>query len=257
MAMARKRSDIHCHILPGIDDGARDLDVSLGLLQKQKEQGVENIVFTPHFNYDKISIEEFDSMRSKSLKTLTESPQFSELSIDYRVGAEIYYTVDLGRKNLDKLCFSGSDYVLIELPTQARPHGVKRTFANIISNGYRPIIAHVERYSYMLSNPEELYEMIDMGCLAHINAEALINKSKSTTMLRYFIRCGLVHTMCTDCHSLNRRPPNLDEGMRELRTLAGKEFEEEFTDAADAIFHGRGVDIDRLRKPRKILGMWV
>lgn len=255
--MEKKRTDIHCHILPGIDDGARDLETSLDLLRGQKEQGVRNIVFTPHFNFDKISIDEFEKKRSESLKKLTDSQEFRELAIDYRVGAEVYYTVDLGRRDLDKLCFSGSDYVLIELPTQARPHGVKRTFGDIISNGYRPILAHVERYSYMLSNPEDLYDMIDMGCLAHINAEALINKSKATPMLRYFIRCGLVHTMCTDCHSRNRRPPNLDAGMRELRALVGREFEEEFTDAADAIFHGRRVDTDRLRKPKNLFGIWV
>ncbi len=255
--MAKKRTDLHCHILPGIDDGARNTEVSLELLRKQKNEGVDQIVFTPHFNADHITIDKFAENRAQALERLKAEKEFSEMGISYKLGAEIYYTIDLPNMNLDELCFQGTDYVLIELPTQARPHGLRRTFGTIVSNGYTPIIAHVERYSYMLSDPSVLYELIEMGCLAHINAEALIKKTRATGMVAYFVRKGLVQFLCTDCHSPHRRPPNMDAGFDAMTSLVGEKYTELFTENAGAVFDGRRIDLDHVKKPQKLLGLWL
>ena len=255
--MEKRMTDLHCHILPGIDDGARDVETSLALLTEQKKQGVDNIIFTPHFNSERISVDDFYKKRAESLERLTTLDDFKKLDINYKLGSEVYYTVGLSGMSLDKLCFAGSDYILIELPTQARPHGLKRPFGNIVSNGYRPIIAHVERYSYMLSDPTVLYDLIDLGCLAHINAEALMQKSKHTSMVYYFVKHGLVHFMCSDCHSIKRRPPDLEAGFKEMDNSLGKKYSELFMENAETIFNGDFFDPDYVKKPRNLFGFWM
>lgn len=255
--MERKKTDIHCHILPGIDDGARNVEVSVDLIRQQRNDGVENIVFTPHFCSDRITVEEFTEHRTAALDKLCAVPEFKDMDINVKLGAEVYYTVDIPLLDLEKLCFEKTNYILIELPTQARPHGMKRTFANVVNSGFTPIIAHVERYSYMLSDPSLLYDMIELGCLAQINAEAVLKKTKLTPMINYFIRHGLVHTMCTDCHSPHRRPANLRDGLKELERMLGENYSELFMSNAEKIFNGRPVDIGYIKKPRKILSLWL
>lgn len=255
--MATRMTDLHCHILPGIDDGSRNVEMSLELARKQKNEGVGRIAFTPHFDSDRVSVEKFVEMRKGALEKLEAEREFRELDMMYKLGSEVYYTVDLSRKDLDPLCIEGTDYVLIELPTQARPHGVLRTFGDIVSNGYTPIIAHVERYSYVLSDPGLLYELIETGCLAQINAEAVIKKTTATGMVSYLIRKGLVQFMCTDCHSPHRRPPNLREGCDALTNMLGEGYTEKFLENADLIYRGKRVDLDDVKKPRKIMGLWI
>lgn len=255
--MERKKTDIHCHILPGIDDGARNIEVSMELLRKQRSDGVDKIVFTPHFNADQISVEDFVKLRAGAFDKLCAEKEFGEMDISVKLGAEVYYTIDIPQLDLDKLCFEKTNYILIELPTQARPHGMKRTFGNIVNAGYTPIIAHVERYSYMLSDPTQLYDLIELGCLAQINAEALIEKTKATSMVTYFVRHGLVHFMCTDCHSAHRRPANLKEGYAAADKLLGEKYSERFRENGEIIFGGGTIDLDYVKKPAKILGLWV
>ena len=74
--MAKTMTELHCHILPGIDDGAKDLECSLALLREEKNQGVESIVFTPHFNFEKISIEDFVTARENAYRQLSENEEF-------------------------------------------------------------------------------------------------------------------------------------------------------------------------------------
>ena len=255
--MVTKITDLHCHILPGIDDGSKNVEMSIELLRKQKNDGVGKIVFTPHFNSDRVSVERFVEKRSEALKKLEAEREFGDIGIEYKLGCEIYYTVDLAQMDLDKLCFQGTDYVLIELPTQARPHGLRRTFGTIVSNGYTPILAHVERYGYMLSDPSLLYDLIDLGCLAQINAEAVIKKTKSTGMVAYFVRKGLVQFLCTDCHSTSWRPPNLKAGYDALNNLVGEKYTERFQECSDVIFSGGNPDLDFVKKPNKIVGLWI
>ena len=255
--MGSSMIDIHCHILPGIDDGARDVATGLQLLRMEKETGVDRLFFTPHFSSDKISVDEFVKRRADALDRLCSAAGYDTIGVEHKLGAEIYYTVALSELDLDKLCFEGTDYVLVELPTQARPHGMKRTFGNIINNGYRPIIAHVERYSYMLKDPKMLYELIDMGCLAQINSEALLEKNKLTSMVLYFVRHGLVHFICSDCHSAHRRPPDLDKGFEAVEKQLGEKYAERFLENAEALFNGRVIDPDYIKKPVNVMGMWL
>ena len=249
--------DLHSHFLPKMDDGSKSIEMSMEMLREQKNQGVERIVFTPHFNFERIELGEFIKRREESFGKLKAAPGFDELGIKFKLGAEVYYTVSVAEQDLDALRFEGTDYVLIELPTKARPHGVKRAFGSIIAKGYTPILAHVERYGYYMSDPGELYELIDMGCLAHINADTLTSKTKLSGRVRYLIKKGLVQFICTDCHTMKWRAPDLASGFEALEKDYGEEYAELFSENAERIFDGRPVDLDDIKKPVKLFGRWI
>ena len=93
-----------------------------------------------------------------------------------------------------------------------------------------------------------------MGCLAHVNAETVIEKNK---MAKYFIKHGLVHFISSDCHAMSWRPPNLESGFETLRDFVGKDYDEILNENAKRIFKGKSVDTYDLKKPVNLMGIWI
>lgn len=250
-------NDLHCHILPGIDDGAKTVQDSLKLLRAEAEQGVEKIVFTPHFKPKKESIDDFIVRREKSLKLLTENKEFLDLGISVKVGAEVYFSVSLADMDLDSLCYADTNYVLIELPVQVKPHGLMYMLDNVINRGYTPIIAHVERYEYISKNPTMLCDLLEKGCLAHINAKTVLDKGKSSAMALKYIKWGLVQFVCSDCHSLEQRPPNLKDAFSVIESRLGNRYAQQLMENSELIFCGKELDLSGFVRPKHIFGIWI
>lgn len=261
--MAVKMTDIHTHILPGIDDGAKNIKESLALIREQKNQGVNQIVFTPHFRFNKNNtntkdIKSFVANRDCSLKQLTENEEFRDMNISFRYGAEVYYSVNLAEcEFLDELCIAGTNYILIELPTQIKPHGLFLIFNNLINKGYTPVIAHIERYSYIVKDPIFLYELIENGCLAQINSEVLQEKGKRADNVIKMIKLGLVHFISSDCHSIEKRPPNLHDGYMAINKKMGNKYVDILKENSRMLFENQVVEVELSRKPKKIFGNWI
>lgn len=263
MAMAVKKTDIHTHILPGIDDGAKNISESLALLKEQKSQGVNQVIFTPHFRFKNNGnaskdIKEFIEKRDMSFKLLTENSSFKDFDISVKMGSEVYYSVDLSECiYFDELCISGTSYLLIELPMQIKPHGMKYVMSNLINKGYIPVIAHIERYSYIMDDPMLLYDLVEIGCLSQINAEVFIEKNKRVNILKKMIKLGLVHFISSDCHSIEKRPPNLKQGYSEIQKKVGVKYLEMFDENSKLLFDNKIVESQNIREPINILGVWV
>ncbi len=245
--------DLHCHILPGIDDGARNPDVSLELLEEERKQGVQAIVFTPHFHVNRISLEDFLRAREHSYNKLMSVPEVSDLGIKFKLGAEIYFSTRLNELELDRLCFTDTNYLLIEFPTDERPYGLTHTLIDIINRGYQPILAHVERYPYFTSDPTKLYDLIEKGCIAQINSGAVLENDK---MAMRYIKWGMAQLICSDCHNMKRRSPNLRDGYKHIKKKFGEEYTDWFDKNARDVFKGRYVDMTMPKRPKKIMGMW-
>ena len=257
MATARMMTELHCHILPGIDDGAKDLECSLELLREEKKQGIKSIVFTPHFNIDKISVEDFVSARNGAYQKLAENKEFQEMNFSIKLASEVYFSVSLDNAKLEDLCFGDSDYILIEFPFHFKPHGLMYMIDNVINRGYTPIIAHVERYDYISKDPTILYELVEKGCLAHVNAEVLIRNSSKSSLPMKYIKWGLVQFICTDCHSIEHRPPNMEKGLSIVKDKLGEEYFEKLIENAERVFNGKRVDLSEIKKPRNFFGSWI
>ena len=167
-------TDLHCHILPGIDDGAKDTAVSLELLRREYEDGVRNIAFTSHFNSERTTVEAFTAKRQAAFEQLTAALEGQPMQFDFKLGAEVFFSPGLCELDTRALCMGDTAYLLLEFPTTHKPHFIRQTLYNLQQQGIVPLIAHIERYPYVLEDPTLLYDWVAAGAYAQINAGALL-----------------------------------------------------------------------------------
>ena len=216
--------DVHTHILPAIDDGAKtQLDARL-LLETEVAQGVEEVVFTPHYYGKKRPIQSFLKLRDEAWQKIQEDiPN----GLQTRLGAEVHFTGvnDPTHDALCKLAIEGTSCVLIELPfvKKWRKSLFTKLYEFITDTGYTPIIAHAERYVEFLKTPALITKLIDMGCLIQLNTSAFLEK-KTRRFALAMLKNGLVHCLGTDAHDISVRVPDYKTA-RDAVVLAGYEKE--------------------------------
>ena len=205
--------DCHCHILPGIDDGSKNVDMSLEMLKMSADQGVEGIVFTPHFYADENGPEKFLERRNRALAELEANLDKLEVVPKYLTGAEVHYFRGMSRvDSLESLCIGNSDYILIEMPFrdwQANFIDEIEEISKVL--GLKVIIAHIERYfdqdrrlvKRLLDNPELLIQC---------NAEFFIEKHTASKAIK-MLKSGRIDLLGSDCHRVEHRRPNLAEAV--------------------------------------------
>lgn len=188
--------DIHTHILPNVDDGSSDFDTSCKLLELELENGVNKVICTPHQNYLNLNkdllIEKFNEFKNKI-----------NLDIELYLGSEIYYYKGFLKdlENGKLLTLNNSKYLLIEFSTSQNTDIIDIVYS-IRLKGYIPIIAHIERYSYL--NNEDYLKIKKEGALIQINASSF-NYSNTKKIIKYLLKNSLVDFVASDCHDLNRR----------------------------------------------------
>lgn len=199
-------TDLHTHILPCIDDGAISIEVSLKMLEKEMEQGVKTVVFTPHYYGQKYSPKQFLEQREKSYEMIKSAVAGMDLTV--RMGAEIYIGSQeiASSQDLETLAIEGTKYVLIELPfnTVWGSSLFKRLTEFIESIDYVPIVAHVERYAEIKKHPEYLTTLVNMGCLLQMNTSSFIDE-RTRKFAFLLLDKGFAHCLATDCHDLTTR----------------------------------------------------
>ena len=251
--MSSQLVDLHCHILPGIDDGAKNLDVSMSLIQKEMEDGVVGIVFTPHFHYERITLDAFVQQRKMAYRSVVAQLAERKLPLAVKLGAEVYFTTALASLDLSKLAFAGSRYILIEFLTSIHPGGIEDTLFAVQNRGYTPILAHVERYPYVTEDPTLLYRWVSSGALAQINASGLVRSGHTAKWLHKLLDWNLVHLMCSDCHSVTTRPPNLKDGMAQISSSTAKLLQKNAID----VYLNKEISIKEPIEPKFRFGRWV
>lgn len=244
---------MHCHILPGIDDGAKNMEMAMALLRAELGTGVVGVVFTPHFHYERTTLKAFVQRRAAAYRALGQEARRCELPIAGKLGAEVYFTPALPALDLKQLAFAGTKYILIELPTTIEPSGVRETLFGVQQQGYTPILAHVERYPYVEEDPGLLYEWVQAGALAQINAAGYIRGGQTARRMEKLIDWNLIHFISSDCHSPDKRPPNLDAAYDRLPAPIARRFSQN----AIAACLGREVDPPDPQKPKSRFGHWV
>ena len=256
-------TDLHCHILPEIDDGAKNIEAALRLLQKEKADGVRNIMLTSHFHYERTTVEEFLEKREAAygqlLKGLEQSGGDFGVSADdfcFRLGAEVYFSPGLCDLEADKLCLGDTDYLLLELPTSHRPHFIRETLYNLQSQGILPILAHAERYPYVMEDLTLLHDWISAGAYAQINAGSILRADKEAKLLLKMIRWNLVHFIGTDAHSMEKRAPKLGDAMKLVELKLGEAAAEQLKQNTEDVFANRDLDVGEARRVKKVFGVW-
>lgn len=213
--------DIHTHIAPNVDDGARNDEISLMMLKKEYDSGVRNIILTPHFNEEKDLTENAEEALNHVRKLA------SSVSKDLKVypGNEVFYSSDL-KQNLRSgraVTLAGSKYILLEFHYDIKLEKMYSAVNEALMAGFWPIIAHAERYE-CLYKKDAVEHLVNSGGYIQINASSIISADfKTSRFVKRLIRNGLVSFAATDCHSMGRRLPNLDKCSKILTKKYGEE----------------------------------
>lgn len=200
--------DFHTHVLPHLDDGAKDKETALKMLSELQKQGVDEVVCTPHYYGKKRGVDQFIEQRMYVFSSIREEiPD----GLTIKLGAEVHISGvnDPSDEALCALAVEGTKCVLLELPFEKKlPTGMLTWIERFtLSTGYTPIIAHAERYSYFSKQPQLLTELVRMGCLVQLNAEAFYER-RTRAFAFALLKHGLVHCLGTDAHDTANRAPN-------------------------------------------------
>ena len=220
--------DLHCHILPQIDDGPASWEESAEMCRIAARDGVRHIVATPHAN-DKYSYDRghFESLRQELQATCGQS-------LDFSLGCDFHFSYE----NIEdailfpaRYTIADSNYLLLELNDFSLMPAVRQGVFRLVSNGIIPIVTHPERNQVLLDKRERVLELIDYGCLIQITAGAFTGHwgERPQEMAEWLLKRDAVHVVASDAHDTRHRPPILSTAYERVATLTDK-------DVAQALF---------------------
>lgn len=231
--------DIHCHIMPGVDDGSPDMATSLEMLRIADKNGITHIILTPHHKpmHHNVSPEHNVAYRKKLQEAATEAGIKAKLFS----GNEIYYSDETMEELIDgRICsLAGSDYVLVEFHPTNPFKAIQNAAGRVQAAGYIPIIAHVERYSDIVSHPARVRDLIQMGCFIQVNASSVMGKYGFgiSHFTKKLLKEELVHFIASDAHDTGRRAPHLLDCRNYVERKFGEDYGKKlfFTNPANVI----------------------
>lgn len=195
-------TDIHSHLIPGIDDGANDMQESILLIRQMKDLGYKKLIITPHVRYN--SFDNDTSTFNGRLADLKQNLQSNGIDIELDVGAE--QTIDEGfeghLKNNELKCFGKRNYLLIEFSFVVPPFNLKELVFELQSKGYTLILAHPERYLYLKGNLDVVKYLTDAGVLLQMNINSLVDfyGKPVRKFAEFLISHDLIDLVGTDLH---------------------------------------------------------
>lgn len=218
--------DIHTHMLPGVDDGSRNLEQTKELLFESYKQGVRTVIFTPHFQV---------GVYTKEKELLeTRLGQVKEMMIDELpdlklfLGNEIYFTNDVPELlSKGSLCtLAGSKYALIEFATNIHYDVLKNSLYRVLLEGFVPILAHAERYQCLYKKISLVEDLVDMGAYIQVNSESVVKETSRPVkkFVKKLIDNDLLHIIATDTHDIKYR----NTKFRECVAFLSKKYNDEY-----------------------------
>lgn len=205
--------DIHCHIVPNIDDGAKNLDDALEMAKIAYNEGIRKIINTSHYHpsFNYIKGEEL----LNRVKEFNNILKLNNIDIEIFIGNELYYSEDIIEIIEQKEFYSlnNSRYLLIEFSPLNFPKNILDIIYEIKIRGYIPILAHVERYKAIHENINLIYECINEGALIQVNSSSIIGKNGNEIkkVSNILLDNNMIHFVATDAHSSIRRRPIVKE----------------------------------------------
>lgn len=213
--------DIHTHTLPEIDDGSSSVSESVEMLRLQYNMGVDTVIATPHFYIEKADPKLFlETRRAAAEKLMTALDGIKERPA-LAFGAEVQFYPELySLEELNSFCFSGTRYILVEMPFAKWSEYTYRALERLYTDrGVTPIVAHIERYMGYQSD-DVISRLIEANALVQINGNFVISRKTRRKALG-MIKDGAVCFIASDCHNLSFRKPNLAEAFGKVTKKLG------------------------------------
>jgi len=211
--------DMHTHILPGVDDGARDMQETREMIYQAYLEGIRHIVVTPHFGLDRRNMpvrelmEKFEEVKRVALHTVP--------AMDFSLGNELLNSAGMvDALNEGKaLTLGGTSYILVEFLPKDNYRKIYASLHSYMMNGYIPIVAHVERYDALIRRTDRMDELISLGVLFQMNTSSLIGgkRHRSASHCRMLLEDGYIHLLGSDCHGAGSRCPLMKRALQNLR----------------------------------------
>ncbi|HET7034435.1 MAG TPA: CpsB/CapC family capsule biosynthesis tyrosine phosphatase [Thermomicrobiaceae bacterium] len=247
--------DLHSHLLPGVDDGARDLEESLAMLGVAAEQGTTAICATPHA--DRVS----PAQVREGVARLNEVATAHGLPVTVAPGNEILLSPETPARLQagQYLTLNDTRYVLVELPLRGPwPGGAELALSALVLAGYRPVLAHVERYPGVQHEPELAARLIDLGVLLQVNADSLQMRSSSARRrtAELLLRRHAIHLLASDSHHADHRPPVLRPGLSYVAEIMGDDYAAWLVENARAVLAGGEITPPEVLPAEPAGGRW-
>lgn len=241
--------DIHCHILPGLDDGARDIEESIKMAKMAVNDGITDVIATPH-THNGIYLNCFDTVL-ESATLLQAELEREKIPLNIHTGAEIHIHAELCANLQQKMLSTQGDtaYVLVELPSSSIPIFTDKVLSRLVKENFIPIIAHPERNLIIRNNPVLLIGWLRQGIIIQITAGSLLGSwgIKVKEFSRQLIKRGFVQVLASDGHNAAKRRVELDKAYRRLEKWFGFKTLLQLQSNALAILHGDKVEVEGQR----------
>jgi protein-tyrosine phosphatase len=232
--------DLHCHILPGVDDGARDLLESIEMAKKAVEQGIHTIVATPHHlnnRYENPKLTIIDRVRELNKVLLEEKIDLNVLpGQETRIYGEMVEDYEIG----EIMPIDNTQYVLVEFSSGHVPRYTEQLFYDLQTKGLIPVIVHPERNQEIIERPDILYKLVEKGALTQVTAGSICGdfgkKIKSFSL--QLIDANLTHFIASDAHNTSNRPFKMREAFDMVQAKYGTDMVYLFKENAELVIEG-------------------
>lgn len=220
--------DLHCHLLPGLDDGPADLGGTLAMAKLHVRAGVTTVAATPHVSWDVPTEAAAIELRLADVRAALKA---AGIALEVVRGAEVdvHQAVNLSDEQLGALSLGGGPWLLLEAPLR-KGVGLAPVARELLDRGHRVLIAHPERSPLLQDDPDALRSLVRAGAATQVTAGSFAG-SFGRTVRDYaerMLEAGLVHSVASDAHDAFRRPPGIAEplaaaGIGDLAQLLGEE----------------------------------
>ena len=228
--------DLHCHLLPGVDDGSRNIQETLLLLKSAKQAGFDTICFTPHYAYPNYINSKLQNQLV--LNQVKIEADKENIDIDLLLGNEVF----IQEKILELLesakisSLAGSDYILVELPMyqELDPEVVKKMLKPLLDKNKKIVIAHPERYSYIQENPNKIVEYSGDNIFFQGNYASIIGTygKQAQKTIKKLLKNRQIHYLSSDVHHIKRCfYDDFDKIKKKLLKVVDKSYFEELTES--------------------------
>lgn len=211
--------DIHCHILPGIDDGSPDLETSIGMASIAAADGIQTIIATPHVGADGV----LDMARiTDAVCLLNSALQQENIALDILPGAEVQSHAAVAVA--EQYTLAGSSFFLLEFPHSHLPADAVDLIYDFVGRGLTPIIAHPERNHAISAQPDTIIALVEAGARVQVTSGSLTGEQgpDARGCARYLLKKNMVHFLATDSHSPSFRKPVLSKAVKSAGKFIGK-----------------------------------
>lgn len=219
--------DIHCHILPDYDDGANDLEEALEMARLAAFSGVTHIIATPHFNGEIAELEQLPLIK-RQFQILSAAIEHTGIPVKLHPGAEVLCmpeTVELAdSRQLPTL--GETNYVLTEFYFDENFGFMDEVLSQILQCGYRPVVAHPERYDVVQRDPMLLHRWVRQGCVIQLNKGSILGNfgSRPEEAANEILAMGLAHVVASDAHGSHSRTPHMGQLRQWVEECCDEEY---------------------------------